>query len=771
MATTSLDEFVALFERCGIESTFARNIAKNKNNASFFSDILRIAGVAEAGCDNKTGPLLFAVASKTSVNSRSHVDFLAKNITNGTLRTAAQVDAAIAYVNKIGDEVKNIDVAEFERESGVGVVFTPETIERRLDELIKARFAEKLAEMRYFFPIGEILSAFKEGDGKFADMAQVKTQVSAKIESILGPKTEEDLKPRVPAAKTKEKDEQARKAKEAKEAKEAAEAAAAEAAKNESIRELIGRELNTSRNTSDLIAKHKAETGGVPVITRFPPEPNGYLHIGHAKAMNFNFGYAAEAGGICYLRFDDTNPEAERDEYIDSIEADVRWMGFSPYKVTASSDHFARLLEIAKDLIKRDLAYVDHQTGPEIKEFREKRLPSPWRNRPVEESLREFEKMCEGRYEEGTATLRLKMDYAHDNPNMRDLVAYRIKYHPHPKTGNTYCVYPSYDYTHCLCDSFENITHSLCTLEFEVRREPYFWILDAVHTWKPAVWEYSRLNITRNVLSKRKLIALVNNGVVRGWDDPRMLTIRGLRRRGYTPDILKDFCNRIGVTRTENHIGYELLEQCARLYHDTNADRRFGVLDPLRIVITNFETLASATVATEISLPNHPKNAERGKRTLSLEKELLIEKTDYRTVDSSDYYGLAPGKEVSLRYANLHIRATGVRESDGAILVEAIHGDACKKVKGFIHWVPASKAVAAEARLYEPLYLDDDGEKLNPESETVLNNAVVEPSMLDLPAGTVVQLERVGFFVVDQDSTKDKIVLVRNVTLKESYAK
>eukprot|EP00762_Andalucia_godoyi_P002909 ANDGO_04178.mRNA.1 putative glutamine--tRNA ligase len=764
------DEYASLFERIGVEATNAKAMSKNTKLASYLADLISSVNLS-SGCDKAIGAQLVTLATRVSVNSRSHGPFVAKYIAEQKLRTNAQVDAAVNYINRIGDEVAQIDAAAFENECGVGVSFTAEQLTAKLDDVF-AKLAVRLKEERYRVPLGDILQPFREGQWKWADFGSLRTMAQTKLESVLGPKTEDDLKP-VPKADKKvvKKEEEKKKVEETK---------AVEEEKVESMRELIGRELNTSRNTQDLVAKHIAETGDAQaIVTRFPPEPNGYLHIGHAKAMNFSFGYAAEAGshGKCFLRFDDTNPEAERDEYIQSIEEDVRWMGFTPCAVTASSDYFGKLLDIARDLIRRDLAYVDHQTPAEMKESREKRTPSPYRNRPIEESVREFERMVEGQYEEGQATLRLKMDYANDNPNMRDLVAYRIKFHPHPKTGNKYCVYPSYDYTHCLCDSFENITHSLCTLEFEVRREPYFWILDAVHTWKPSVWEYSRLNITRNVLSKRKLIALVNNKVVHGWDDPRLLTIRGLRRRGYTPEILKDLCNRVGVTRAENVTSYEVLEHCARIFHDQHAVRRLGVLEPVKVTITNWDERPEAfrnpgdtADVVYLEAPNHPKDTAKGVRKIELRKEIFIESSDFRTVDSSDYYGLAPNKEVGLRYAGINLKCTRV-VSDKELECTAVWADR-KKVKGHIHWVAAASSVPAEVRLYEPLFNDDNGEQINANSERIVLNAALETSVADMPVGASMQLERVGFFVVDKDTVKgEKIVLVRVVTLKESYSK
>lgn len=332
-----------------------------------------------------------------------------------------------------------------------------------------------------------------------------------------------------------------------------------------SILDLVGRDLKATQNSEELLKKHRAATGG-RIVTRFPPEPNGYLHIGHAKAMRFNFTVAAENGGYTYLRYDDTNPVKENQEFIDNIRNCVDWLGYKPHDVTFASDYFEELYQLACELIRRGKAYVDHLSKLEINEHRQKKLNSPYRDRSVEENLKLFEGMRQGRYAENECCLRMKIDMTHENPNMRDPVAYRIRYVPHPHAGDKWCIYPTYDYTHCINDSLENITHSLCTLEFENRRESYYWLLEALDLYRPIVWEYSRLNLTYTVLSKRKLERLVNTGVVDGWEDPRMLTILGLKRRGYTPSMINEFCNQIGVSRkgNDNVTQIKLLEYFAR---------------------------------------------------------------------------------------------------------------------------------------------------------------------------------------------------------------
>jgi len=340
------------------------------------------------------------------------------------------------------------------------------------------------------------------------------------------------------------------------------------------------------------LKKHREATGG-RIVTRFPPEPNGYLHIGHAKAMRFNFTVAAENGGYTYLRFDDTNPVKENQEFIDNIKYCVTWLGYTPHQITHASDYFEELYELARELIRRGKAYVEHLSKPEIKKMRDLKQDSPYRNRSIEENLRLFEHMKQGRFVENECCLRMKIDMTHENPNMRDPVAYRIRYVPHPHAGDKWCIYPTYDYTHCINDSLENITHSLCTLEFENRRESYYWLLEALDLYRPIVWEYSRLNLTYTVLSKRKLEKLVKDKVVDGWEDPRILTVLGLKRRGYTPSIINAFCEEIGVSRkgNDNFTQIKLFESFARRELDREAPRTFGVLEPVLLEIVNFEEL------------------------------------------------------------------------------------------------------------------------------------------------------------------------------------
>ncbi|CUG90595.1 glutaminyl-tRNA synthetase, putative [Bodo saltans] len=535
-----------------------------------------------------------------------------------------------------------------------------------------------------------------------------------------------------------------------------------------------GRPVAGYSNDDALKAKHVAVTGGKPYF-RFPPEPNGFLHIGHAKSMNLNFGSALAHGGKCYLRYDDTNPESEEQIYIDAIEEMARWMGWSPDWVTYSSDYFDELYEFAIRLIKDGKAYVDHSTGEEVKKQREERVDSPYRNRPIEESLLLFEHMRQGRYEEGAATLRLKMDMQSDNPNMRDIIAYRIKYNEHPHIKDKWCVYPSYDYTHCLIDSLENIDYSLCTLEFETRRESYFWLLEQLEMWRPHVWEFSRLNVTGSLLSKRKINVLVKKGIVRGFDDPRLLTLAGMRRRGYTPRAINKFCDLVGITRNMNVIQINMLENSLREDLDEITARRLLIMDPVKVVIDNWKG------EKDVECPNHPRNTEFGNRIVKFTDTFYIDRSDFHEEDNnSKFYGVAPGpRAVGLKYSGNIVCKSFERDAAGNVSV--IHADIdferAVKPKTNISWVSAVHGVPVELRHYTYLLKDDKAatdpdflKYIDEKSEEVLRG-VVEPGVEQLKVFESIQAERFGYYVADSDSKPGKFVMNRVISLKEDKEK
>jgi glutaminyl-tRNA synthetase len=528
------------------------------------------------------------------------------------------------------------------------------------------------------------------------------------------------------------------------------------------------------------------------VATRFPPEPNGYLHIGHAKSICLNFGIARDYQGTCNLRFDDTNPGKESPEYVASIQEDVRWLGFlwdrGPF---FASDYFQTLYEFALELIRAGKAYVCSLGAEEIRQYRgtltEPGKDSPFRHRTVEQNLDLFSRMRAGEFADGTHVLRAKIDMAHPNLLMRDPTLYRIRRVDHHRTGNQWCIYPMYDFTHCLSDAIEGITHSICTLEFENNRTLYDWVLDNVSApCHPQQIEFARLNLSYTVLSKRKLITLVEHGHVSGWDDPRMPTISGLRRRGYTPEAIRNFCDRIGVARRDSTVDMALLEHCLREDLNDRAPRVMGVLRPLKVIIDNYPD----AVAEELDFPYHPEKADMGSRKVPFARQLYIEQEDFREDPPRKYFRLAPGREVRLRYAYYITCTHAVKDENGTIVElhctydPATRGGSSpdgRKVKGTLHWVAAQSALPVEVRLYENLFVKqnpndvaqgaDFTAHLNPDSLEVLTGCLVEPSLSGAAAGSRYQFERQGYFCVDPDSTATSLVFNRTATLRDTWAK
>ncbi|ELV8728419.1 glutamine--tRNA ligase [Vibrio fluvialis] len=549
----------------------------------------------------------------------------------------------------------------------------------------------------------------------------------------------------------------------------------AEARPSNFIRQIIDKDLADGKHTS--------------VHTRFPPEPNGYLHIGHAKSICLNFGIAQDYQGQCNLRFDDTNPEKEDLEYVESIKKDVNWLGFEwSGDVCYSSDYFDKLYEYAVELIQKGLAYVEELSPEQIREYRgtltEPGKHSPYRDRSVEENLALFEKMRDGSFAEGQACLRAKIDMASSFIVLRDPVLYRVRFAEHHQTGDKWCIYPMYDFTHCISDALEGITHSLCTLEFQDNRRLYDWVLDNITIdCHPRQYEFSRLNLEYTVMSKRKLNQLVTEKLVEGWDDPRMPTISGLRRRGFTPASIREFCKRIGVTKQDNLIEFGVLESCIRDDLNENAPRAMAVLDPVKIVIENF----AADSVEMLHIANHPNKPEMGEREVPFTREVWIEREDFREEGNKKYKRLVLGKEVRLRGAYV-IKAERVeKDEQGNITTIYCTYDADtlgknpadgRKVKGVIHWVSADKGVPAEFRLYDRLFTvpnpgaaDNFATTINPESLVKLNG-FIEPSLISAEAEFGYQFERMGYFCADaKDSNADALVFNRTVGLRDTWAK
>jgi glutaminyl-tRNA synthetase len=530
------------------------------------------------------------------------------------------------------------------------------------------------------------------------------------------------------------------------------------------------------------------------VVTRFPPEPNGYLHIGHAKAICLDFGVAEDFGGLCNLRFDDTNPVKEEVEYVDSIKDDVRWLGFDwQDREYYASDYYERLYEMAERLIEKGAAYVDSLSADEIREYRgtltEPGTPSPYRSRTVEENLDLFRRMRAGEFEDGAHVLRAKIDMASPNITMRDPVLYRIRHAHHHRTGDAWCIYPMYDFAHPLSDAIEGVTHSFCTLEYVDHRPLYDWCIEQVGTpARPRQYEFARLNLGYTVMSKRKLLQLVQQGHVNGWDDPRMPTISGLRRRGYTPESLRDFCTRVGVAKKENLIDIGLLEHCVREDLNIRAPRAMAVLRPLKVVLVNYPE----DKAEDMDVVNNPEDPSAGTRAVPFSREIYIERDDFMEDPPKKFFRLAPGREVRLRNAYMITCTEVIKDASGEIVeLRATYDPATRggnapdgrKVKATLHWVSVAHAVEAEVRLYDRLFTveDPDGEAgrssrdfvsfINPASLDVLRGCRLEPMLGKVAPGTRFQFERLGYFCADPDSREDAPVFNRTVSLKDTWAK
>ena len=530
--------------------------------------------------------------------------------------------------------------------------------------------------------------------------------------------------------------------------------------------------------------------GDAAVQTRFPPEPNGYLHIGHAKAICLDFGLADEFGGKTNLRFDDTNPEKEEQEYVDSIQKDVRWLGFDWERLCYASDYFGQLYEWAIELIKAGKAYVDDLSAAQIREYRgtltEPGKDSPFRNRTVEENLDLFTRMKAGEFPDGSRVLRAKIDMASPNINMRDPIMYRVVHAEHHRTGDQWCIYPMYDYAHGQSDSIENVTHSMCTLEFADHQPLYRWFIEQLGIFPSQQIEFDRLNLTYTLLSKRKLLQLVQEGRVNGWDDPRMPTLSGLRRRGFTPEGIRAFVDSLGATRTNGVIDFEMLEHFQRDDLNKRATRGMAVLRPLKLVIDNYPEGQTEYV----DVANNPEDSTAGTRQVPFSRELYIEQEDFREVPPPKYYRLSPGKEVRLRNAYFVVAHRVVKDADGNVVeVHCTYDPASRggnspdgrKVKSTMHWVSSAHVISAEVRLYDKLFSNPNPQEvpegggfldnLNPTSLEVVADAKLEPSLAEAKVGTPYQFERVGYFCLDPDSTTEKLVFNRTLALKDTWAK
>ena len=773
----------------GLESTlltygFDQKLVDQTLNSEKISKIL-IDIIHESNVnhvDKSHASLLYELATIYPVQHNQYRSTVIQYILSNRLNTKKQLDSAISYIKS----THAFDTRELEQQSGVGVVVTHEQIDSIITQYIK-QYTTQLQNERYRFTPRLLGIINKDNTIKWStDGAYVKQTYDSKIIELIGPKSEiDDSKPnKSTKSNTPPPPTTTTTIKNTTNAPTPTNGMASQVLALDELNDDTfvneGRDIPEARNTPEHIAANKLATNNT-MLTRFPPEPNGFLHIGHAKACNFNFNIAKRNHGGTIMRFDDTNPEAEKQIYIDNILENLEWLGHKPCKITFSSDYFDELFQLAVKLINKGKAYVDHQTAAEIKQSRLNKSPSPYRDRSINENLNLFYQMKYGLFDEGKATLRLKGDLSSPNPQISgDIVAYRIKYVPHPHLGHKWCIYPSYDFTHCIIDSLENITHSLCTLEFEVRRESYFWLLHELDLYKPKVWEYSRLNIEYNVMSKRKLLQLVNDGYVSGWDDPRMQTINGLRRRGYTADAINTFCDIIGVTRNANTIPITTLEHCIRSNLDTIAIRYMCVQDPVKVIITNYDSSKHELITT----PNHPKHDSMGTHQISFSSTIYIDRTDIRTVDDKSYYGLAPNKEAHLKYA-YNITCTKITKTDSQGNIQEVEAtidvNNTNKVKGNLHWVsstPGNKPQTIELRLYDRLFKSADPQSLdnwlsdfNPASLHIIPNALIDQGF-NGNVGDKYQFERLAFFTIDPDTNKSgKYVLNRTVALKEDKTK
>lgn len=787
------NELIELFGSFGLGEKKAKDILKNKKVALALQNIFTHDIDTKGPIDDKKLALLqtLAIQYKGTVNDSALANrkLVTEGILNDELKTNLQVEEGFKYINLTDD------TSGFKKAAGVGAEPSDEEIKAIIYDYIASR-KEELETKRYSLVPSLLGDSKKLPSLKWARPAAFKPIIDSIVLEICGPKDDRDVVK-----------------KEKKKAKKPEAKAAPEKERSMYSEGFLGDLHKPGENPQaypELMKEHLAVTHG-EVWTRFPPEPNGYLHIGHSKAIMVNFGYAKFHNGKCYLRFDDTNPEAEEEVYFNSIKDMIDWLGFKPWKITYSSDYFDQLYELAEKLIKEGKAYVCHCTAEEVKLQRGlkedgtlggQRFASPHRDRSVEENLREFRAMRDGKYAVGKATLRMKQDIESPSPQMWDLVAYRVLNAPHHRTGDKWKIYPTYDFTHCLVDSMENISHSLCTTEFRLSRESYEWLCDALHVYRPAQREYGRLNITGTVLSKRKIAKLVETGIVRGWDDPRLYTLEAIRRRGVPPGAILSFINTLGVTTSTTNIQEIRLESAVRAYLDQTTPRLMMILDPVLVELDNVDD----DFVEEVVMPYKPgSDAEFGTRTLKFGKRFYIDADDYRDEVVGDYRRLAPGQPVGLMKVPFNISVVSVEKKDGKIskIVAHYENSAPAKPKTYIQWighddVAAIKEVRVHNRLFKSEnpaahpegYLHD----INDNSEELFGNAIVEKAafesikaklplnipvkgsefnIVEKPAPHTIRFQalRIGYFCVDKDTTDNALVLNRIVTLKEDANK
>lgn len=796
----SVEELTQLFSNVGFEGPKVKEIVKNKKVSTSLESLIK-AAPQETKWDKSTRALAHNLASQIKGNELPNQELIVSSILDGSLKTALQVDAAYKYVKEEGEKAS---VEGLKENAGVGIVITEDQVRSRVIKYIEDN-KEVILKERYKLVPGIFATVKNLPELKWAEPRYFKPVIDQEILKVLGPKDERDI---VKKEKKKKKETKSSSTKVEKTS------GSERTMFNEGFLGDLHKVGENPQAYPELMAEHLRATGG-KVRTRFPPEPNGYLHIGHSKAIMVNFGYAKYHDGVCYLRFDDTNPEAEAPEYFESIKRMVSWLGFEPWKITYSSDYFDKLYDLAEVLIKNGKAYVCHCTAEEIKRGRGikedgtpggERVACVHRDRPIEENLEEFRKMRDGVYKPGEAILRMKQDLSSPSPQMWDLIAYRVLNAPHPRTGEKWKIYPTYDFTHCLVDSFENITHSLCTTEFYLSRESYEWLCDQVHVFRPAQREYGRLNITGTVLSKRKIAKLVNEGIVRGWNDPRLFTLEAIRRRGVPPGAILSFINTLGVTTSTTNIQVVRFESAIRKYLEDTTARLMFVLDPVEVVVDNLPE----DYEEMVTIPYRPGTPEFGDRTVPFTKKFFIERSDFSEVaDDKEFFRLTPTQPVGLIKVPYTVSFQSVdRDSDSKIVRIHVKYDndqaKAKKPKAYIQWVPFSAkhnspVTISETRVYNQLFNSENPSShpegylndINPESEIIYTKSLVEHNFdhviknspwvvnsvkespfyveeeKDRKEVCRFQAMRVGYFTLDKDSEDGKIILNRIVSLKD----
>lgn len=766
----------------GISEQKAKETVKNPQLTNLLISIVEQARSEDASIlGTPSASLLYQVGTRLKPQFQKYRQYLVSQVCRKNLKSEAQVSAALEFIAH--RTVSGFTDAEFEDACGIGVEVTPDEIERVVEQVM-VKHRDQIIQDRYRFNTGKVVGEIRQSL-KWADGKVLKNEIDLQMVNLLGPKTSDDLTP-LPKKSGKDKGVASTPKKKEKISDRKIEAPQGGDATDEnlSILEIMKRLPQhkpgenyrtdgyvTTPKTKELLEKHLKETGG-KVVTRFPPEPNGVLHLGHAKAINVDFGYAKAHGGICYLRFDDTNPEKEDEFFVRSIEEAVQWLGYKPYRMTHSSDYFDQLYKFAIKLIKSGDAYVCHQRTEEIKGFNPP--PSPYRDRSIAENLSLFEDMKNGLFNEGEATLRMKVTLEEGKV---DPVAYRIKFVPHHRSGDKWCIYPTYDYTHCICDSLENISHSLCTKEFQNRRSSYYWLCNKLEIYCPVQWEYGRLCMNYTVTSKRKIQKLIENGIVSGYDDPRLFTLIALRRRGFPAEAVNAFVARMGVSLAQTYADPAMIEATVRDVLNAGAPRAMAVLEPLDVEIVGGD------VPTEVSVPDFPPDfGKDGRHTVAFGKRLWIDASDFKETAEKGYKRLTPSQPVGLKHVNLVLSVTEVVKSGDKLKLKATVAapTAETKPKGFIQWV--ADPIRCEVRLYNRLFIHKNPEDadevpggflsdVNPNSLEVVRNAMVDKSVANAKSYECFQFERIGYFSVDPDSKPGKMVFNRTVLLKEDSGK